>query len=105
MLFIPVIAAWLVNQLVKVMVATLDGELSFAAFWKHGGMPSSHSALVTAAATSIFLDQGATAAFLVSLVVALIVMRDAVNRATGSHSAAEVFVGALTGLLVPLALH
>ena len=50
-----------------------------------GGMPSSHSAFVVSLVTIIYLMEGISTAFVVSLVLALVVLRDAfgVRRAVG----------------------
>ncbi len=50
-----------------------------------GGMPSSHSAFVVSLASIIFLEEGLSTAFVISLVLALIVLRDAfgVRRTVG----------------------
>ncbi len=95
-----------------------------------GGMPSSHSAFVVALATIIYLEEGPSSIFAVSLVLALIVLRDAfgVRRTVGmegkaiqklfkmhhlkskfhyslGHSPKEVLVGSLIGLIVAVAVH
>ena len=94
-----------------------------------GGMPSSHSAFVVALATIIYLLEGVSTAFVISLVLGLIVLRDAfgVRRTVGmegkqierllklhklkskfhysmGHTPLEVAVGALIGFLVSLAV-
>ncbi len=55
-----------------------------------GGMPSSHSAFVVSLATIIFLMEGASTAFAISLVLAFIVIRDAfgVRRSVGNEGKA-----------------
>ena len=95
-----------------------------------GGMPSSHSAFVVALAAIIYGEEGISSAFAISLVLALIVLRDAfgVRRSVGmegkaiqklfrlhhlkskfhyslGHSPAEVVVGSLIGLVVALIVH
>ena len=95
-----------------------------------GGMPSSHSAFVVALATIIYLEEGVTTTFAISLVLALIVIRDAfgVRRSVGmegkaiqklfrmhhlkskfhyslGHSPKEVLVGSLIGLVIALVMH
>lgn len=103
-------------------------------FWRTGGMPSSHSALAIALATAIGINNGPdTDLFVLSLVFALVVIRDAlgVRRATGQqakvlnlmgrevsdrlsipfrpvkeihgHKPAEVLVGAILGFFIALA--
>ena len=121
----PVIAAcflaWLIAQLCKAIIAFLrDKKWSPAHLVADGGMPSSHVALVSALTTSILLLWGVGAAFIISLVFSLIVVRDAlgVRRAVGNHAKllelrykrvlglneghdiAEVIAGALVGIFV-----
>ena len=50
-----------------------------------GGMPSSHSAFVVSLASIIYLEEGLSTAFVISLVLTLIVLRDAfgVRRTVG----------------------
>ena len=95
-----------------------------------GGMPSSHSAFVIALATIIFLEEGTSTAFAISLVFAFVIIRDAfgVRRSVGEegliiqkilkkiklktkthfamgHTPKQVLVGSLLGLLVSLLVH
>ncbi|MBS3123095.1 divergent PAP2 family protein [Candidatus Woesearchaeota archaeon] len=95
-----------------------------------GGMPSSHSAFVVSLATIIFIEEGASTTFAVSLVLAFIVLRDAfgVRRTVGDeglilnkivkkiklktethfsmgHTPKQVLVGALIGLLVAVGVY
>ena len=95
-----------------------------------GGMPSSHSAFVVSLATSIYLEEGLTTTFAISLVLAMIVLRDAfgVRRTAGEegsvinliikrlkmktethfalgHTPLQVLVGALIGLVVSLGVY
>ena len=50
-----------------------------------GGMPSSHSAFVVSLASIVYLEEGLSTAFVISLVLAMIVLRDAfgVRRTVG----------------------
>ncbi len=95
-----------------------------------GGMPSSHSAFVVSLTTSIYLEEGLTATFAISLVLAMIVLRDAfgVRRTAGEegsvinliikrlkmktethfamgHTPLQVLVGALIGLVVSFGVY
>ncbi len=95
-----------------------------------GGMPSSHSAFVVALVTAVYLQEGASTAFVIALVLAFIVLRDAfgVRRTVGEeglllteilkrlklktdthialgHTPAQVAVGALMGLVVALVVY
>ena len=58
-------------------------------FWRTGGMPSSHSAVVTAVCTSIGIREGVeSSVFMLSLLITFITMRDAVGvrRSSGIQS-------------------
>jgi uncharacterized protein len=95
-----------------------------------GGMPSSHSAFVVSLATIIYLQEGITTAFAVSLVLAFIVVRDAygVRRTVGEegivlhdimkkvklkkkthfamgHTPKQVLVGSLIGFVVSVLVY
>ncbi|MBI5392707.1 divergent PAP2 family protein [Candidatus Woesearchaeota archaeon] len=81
--------AVLVVQLIKTITASIEqGKLHLVSFFETGGMPSSHSALVTALTFSLFLYQGITPLFVVSLVFSAIIIRDSfgVRKSVGDHS-------------------
>ena len=88
-LIVP-IAVWFCIQLFKViwdLVAT--HKFNFKRILGAGGMPSSHSAVVTSLATMVGKDNGIDSAiFAVSLIFACIVMYDAagVRRAAGKQA-------------------
>ncbi len=67
---------WLIAQTTKFITARLSGRP--AGFLDTGGMPSSHAAVIAAAATVIALDQGlASPLFGLAVIVAAIVLHDA----------------------------
>ena len=95
-----------------------------------GGMPSSHSAFVVSLATIIYLLEGVSTAFAVSLVFAFVVIRDAfgVRRSVGKegkaiekllklhkikskfhyamgHTPLQVFVGSIIGFVVAILVY
>ena len=88
-LIIP-ICSWAVAQLMKVIVVLIQKkQLDLRYLVISGGMPSAHSALVSALATSVALVQGlASVAFGVSAILALIVMYDAagIRQSVGQQS-------------------
>ena len=88
-LVIPV-CAWAIAQLVKTSVALLQGKgLDFRYLVSSGGMPSAHSAVVTALATTVGMTQGfGSAVFGASVILAMIVMYDAagVRQAVSQQS-------------------
>ena len=60
-----------------------------ALFFSTGGMPSSHSAMVVALTTSIYMTEGVSSlAFAVSITFSLIIMHDAmgIRRAAGKQA-------------------
>ena len=77
-------------QLSKVVVELIyHGKLNFRVIFESGGMPSSHSALVTALATDIGLRKGLDSGeFAIATVFAIIVMYDAagVRQAAGKQA-------------------
>lgn len=80
LILIPLIVAF-ITQILKLTIDGIPNNLN----WQHlindyGGMPSSHTSFVSALATVIGLSQGfESAAFAISFVLMLIVMRDAVG--------------------------
>ena len=82
--------AWLLAQLSKVLISLLrERHLRLARLFGAGGMPSSHSALVTALATRTGMAQGlASPIFAVAFVFAAVVMYDAagVRRAVSTQA-------------------
>jgi len=77
-LIIP-ICAWAVAQIFKTLVALFQGKgLDFRYLFSSGGMPSSHSAIVTALATAAGMVEGFdSAVFGITTILALIVLYDA----------------------------
>jgi len=88
--FVAVTISWFLAQSIKVIIYYVqDGKFSLWHFFEAGGMPSAHSAAVTALTLSIALTQGwQSPLFAISLVFALIVMYDAtgVRRAAGKQA-------------------
>ena len=123
--------ACLTAQLMKIIFNVFSKrELRFGIIFETGGMPSSHSSLITGVASGVGLEQGFDSpAFAISVCISLIVMYDAsgIRRAAGlqanqinkiskeinldtenklketlGHSKLEVIVGALIGPLVTI---
>ncbi|CAI7807443.1 unnamed protein product [Closterium sp. NIES-53] len=89
----PLVAAstaCVVAQCLKPVIAAASGDgFNWRLVFKSGGMPSSHSAVVTALATSIYFERGASdALFGATVVFATIVMYDAqgVRGAVGKQA-------------------
>ncbi len=84
------LSASLVAQLIKVAIETIRRRtLRLQVFFETGGMPSSHSALVSALATGVGMTQGwDSSLFAIACVFAVIVMYDAtgIRRAAGQQA-------------------
>jgi uncharacterized protein len=121
--------AWVIAQILKFVVVLIqERRIAWQYFYTSGGMPSSHTAIVCALATSVAMIYGlGSAAFAISAVLALIVMYDAagVRQSVGQqsiiinrivrgnklgiekelrefigHTPFQVFMGAVLGILV-----
>ena len=84
------LAAWILAQIFKVPLQYLrEGELDWTVLVRPGGMPSSHSALITAGAHGVGLTAGFDSPiFALGVVIAMIVIYDAtgVRRQAGRHA-------------------
>lgn len=84
------ILSWFFAQLIKTILDSIRaGELCLKRFWETGGMPSSHSATVCALAAAAAIREGfSSSIFALSLVLATVVMYDAmgVRQAAGEHA-------------------
>ena len=88
-LIIP-ICSWAITQVMKVIIILLrKKQLDLRYLVISGGMPSSHSAFVTALAASVALIEGlGSVSFGISAIFALVVIYDAagVRRSVGQQS-------------------
>lgn len=82
--------SWLIAQVLKVPIEySRTRQWNWSLLFRAGGMPSSHSALVTCSAHTIGLFVGFDSAlFALSVVVALVVIYDAtgIRRQAGRHA-------------------
>lgn len=87
---IAAILAWFAAQVIKVLLVLFDEKrLDLSKMISSGGMPSSHSALITAMTASVGKTTGLdSVAFAIAAVTSLVVMYDAANvrRETGKHA-------------------
>ena len=118
--------AWAIAHALKgIIMGFKRKELKWEYVIAAGHMPSSHSGFVSSLVTAVYLDQGITSLFAVSLVFALIVMRDSfgsrfsigeqakvinkiaktrLKEVTG-HKFKEVVVGAIIGIIVTIIVY
>jgi acid phosphatase family membrane protein YuiD len=94
-IFLSAFFSWLISQILKSIIDLLRRRPRSARpvilriFWATGGMPSSHSAVVTALATSIAFVQGlGSPLFILALFYGFLTVRDAlgVRRAAGAQA-------------------
>lgn len=96
--FITALLSWFGAQFIKTILNGLlkkslrnPADVIASLIWRTGGMPSSHSALVTALAVSIGFNEGINSTmFALALFFALVVVRDAlgVRLSTGRQAQA-----------------
>lgn len=84
------LAAWIAAQIIKMLLyAAVHKRLDIRRLFGDGGMPSGHSATVTAMATTAALEYGlASPIFAITSILGIIVMHDAmgVRREAGKHA-------------------
>lgn len=80
LIVIPILVGFLA-QIIKLTIDGIPNNLNWQHIYKdYGGMPSAHTAFVASLATVVFLREGLdSAAFAVALILALVVIRDAVG--------------------------
>jgi acid phosphatase family membrane protein YuiD len=115
--------AWIITQTSKgVMISYKKKKFKWEYLLATGHMPSSHSGIVSALVTAVYLNQGITSLFAVSFVFALVVIRDSfgarfligeqakiinklaktnLKEVTG-HKFKEVVVGAIIGIIIAI---
>jgi acid phosphatase family membrane protein YuiD len=85
-----VAVAWFIAQFSKPFVQYLrTREWAWSWFFSAGGMPSTHSAIITAATTALGMELGfASAEFALSFAICMVVLYDAagVRRQAGEHA-------------------
>lgn len=84
------VTSWMIAQVVKaILYAIMNKKIDLSRLFGDGGMPSGHSATVVAVATMTALTQGlGSAAFAISMILAIVVCHDAmgVRQETGKQA-------------------
>lgn len=95
-----VFSSWLINQLAKIAISKNKRK-----FFECGGMPSSHSAFVSALSTAVSITEGfGSAIFLITLAFSIIIIHDAV-RVRKQHKVMDVIVGIAIGIAATLLIN
>lgn len=88
---IAILLSWFIAQAIKIPIyRVVEHKWDFSRFFGSGGMPSSHSSMVTTCAVMIGALEGfGTPVFALAVAFAMIVMYDAagVRRETGTQAA------------------
>ena len=118
--FLAIFVSWITAFGLKAYLAKEDFSLKNGL--RNGGMPSQHTAAVSAITFAILFNEGFTGLFYLAFVMLVIVMTDAVNvrynvglqairlnelsknkpsvKVVRGHTKKEVFVGLMIGLIV-----
>ncbi len=125
-IFLSFVLAMVINQTIKVIYYKIKGrKFEWKILVEDGGMPSNHSAIVSALTTSVYFEQGISVLFFVSLIFSFIVFKNAagvrwdvhkhalllkkltkkdVNIYQG-HTPLQVLIGIIIGIIVSIAVY
>lgn len=90
-LFLIPLIILIINQIIKAIISVKKGNVKWTTIFSYGGMPSTHSAVVTSLSYVIGYYNGITnPAFAIALILSLIVIRDAsgIRFQLGKHGQA-----------------
>ncbi len=90
-LVLSIVIAWLFAKVLKTIIDWVkEKKISWKVLFYDGGMPSLHTIAVVSLTTGLFLETGFSAVFILSVVLALIIINDAlgVRRITQEQSRA-----------------
>jgi len=129
-LILSIAISWLVVKIIKTIAEwSRQKKVDWKVLLYDGGMPSAHTALIVSTATAIYLELGMSIVFVLSVVVALIIMNDAmkvrktteeqskvINKLTQGknypgldehvgHTPMEVLIGLLLGIAIPIIVY
>jgi len=80
LLIIPIITAIITQFIIKPIISIMRGNFSWSSLLHYGGMPSSHSALVSSLSAIMYLYYGFDSfQFTISFFLAIIVITDAIG--------------------------
>jgi uncharacterized protein len=88
-IFLSVFFAYFLGGIIKIMFYFLgSGKLDIRVFFRTGGMPSTHTASVTAMTSAIYLYEGVSNLFVVCFIMSLVIIADAIGirRAAGKQA-------------------
>jgi len=125
-IFLSFIIAVVINQTIKLIYYKIKGrKFEWKMLIEDGGMPSNHSAIVSALTTSVYFEQGTSVLFFVALIFSFIVFKNAtgvrwdvhehalllkkltkkkVNICQG-HTPLQVLIGIIIGIITSIVVY
>ena len=125
-LVLSIAISWIILKIIKTIIQSRKKGFGWKALLYDGGMPSSHTILVVSLATGLYLETGFSAIFIVSIILAMMVMWDAMslrmkveNQARVlnklqkdiklsehvGHKPIEVLVALILGVVIPIIIY
>jgi len=130
-IILSIALSWIIVKAIKAYTTwKKEGKFEWKELLYDGGMPSAHTAFVVSTATAFYLESGLSILFVLSVVLALIVMNDAMkvrlvtqeqskvlNKLTKGkkgfpvldehvgHTPKEVLVGMIFGIIIPIIVY
>ncbi len=75
-----IMTAWIISCIIKMILYSYSvKKIDFLSGFKNGGMPSSHTALISSTTLAIFLTEGLSPILFLAIVVSTLIIRDAVT--------------------------
>lgn len=89
--------AWLIANIIQfINYYAKNKSINLKKIYERGGFPSRHSAGISALVLSVFLTEGPSTLSAVTLILSIVIIRDALER----HTLKEVLVGLTIGVIV-----
>lgn len=106
-LILAPLLGWIISHTLKVLIfMSKNKRFEPSLLHKAGGMPSGHSATVTALSLALYLEQGLTPLIVITVVFSILVIRDTMLRPKEyKHKPIEVLAGILLGAIIAYILY
>ena len=125
-LVLSIAISWIILKIIKTIIQSRKKGFGWKVLLYDGGMPSSHTILVVSLATGLYLETGFSAIFIVGIILAMIVIWDAMslrmkveNQARVlnklqkdiklsehvGHKPIEVLVALILGVVIPIIIY
>lgn len=116
-IIVAVIITMVLAQFAKVVVYWIrHKQLKMAVVFDYGGMPSSHSATAGSLVTAVYLVEGLSSLFAVTLILGIVMVRDALGTSLDTkrtliplklrnlfvHTPTQALAGVLIGIVITI---